>query len=299
MARIGVIGLGSMGFGMAKCALQAGHSVSGYDVSASVCDQLGKIGGTSANSPADAANGVDILLIMVVNGAQCEQALFGENGAAGTLREGAVVVVSTTMAPAEIRTISQNLASRNIELLDAPVSGGQVAANAGTLSIMASGSAEAFAKAAPLLDAVAGKVYSLGDEPGMGATYKVVHQLAAGAHIAIAAEAMALGAAAGCDTRTLFDIITNSAGASWMFANRVPHMLDDDFSPKSAVDIFVKDLGLVTATAEANGMELPVAQSALEQFRAASHAGFGKLDDAAVVKLYEAQTGAPVCQDKK
>jgi 3-hydroxyisobutyrate dehydrogenase len=152
---------------------------------------------------------------------------------------------------------------------------------------MASGSEAAFAAADPALAAMAGKVYRLGSEPGAGSTVKMINQLLAGVHIASACEAMALGVRAGADAATLYEVISNSAGNSWMFANRVPHILDRDFAPRSAVEIFIKDLGIVLDTARELRFPLPLSAAAHQQFLAAAAAGFGREDDSAVVKVYE------------
>ena len=290
---VGVIGLGSMGLSMARNALAAGLAVKGYDVAEGARDALRKAGGTPVDSAAEAAGGVDAILVMVVNAAQAKEALF-DSGAAAAAAPGTVCVVSSTVAPADARDIGGRLAGEGLLALDAPVSGGAVGAEEGTLTVMASGAPEAFRKARPLLEAVSGTVYELGDEPGMGSTYKVVHQLAAGVHLAVAAEVMALGANAGCDAATLFDILSKSAGRSWMMTDRVPHMLDEDYAPRSTVEIFVKDLGLVLDTGSETNTPLPLASAAHGLFMEAVSMGHGRMDDAAVVKVYESKTGSPV-----
>jgi len=179
-------------------------------------------------------------------------------------------------------------------LLDAPVSGGQVGAEAGTLTVMASGPKAAFDRAEPVLDAIASNVHRLGDEAGQAATYKVVHQLAAGVHLAVAAELMALGSKAGCDPRTLFDIVSNAAGNSWMMTDRVPRMLTDDPPVTSSVDIFIKDLGLVLQTGKDAGVPLPLSAAAYQMFTAASAMGHGREDDSNVVRAYEALMGQAI-----
>lgn len=291
---LGVIGLGSMGLGMAKNALKAGISVRGFDVFEGSRKAFHEAGGTAVTSAAEAAAGADVLLLMVVNAEQVEQVLFGADAVAEVLPKGAAVMICCTAAPRAVREIAAKLEAQDLLVLDAPVSGGKVGAEAGTLTVMASGSAAAFAKTRAVLDAVAKEVRDLGREAGLGATYKVVHQLAAGVNLAVAAEVMALGAKMGCDSETLFDIVSKSAGQSWMFCDRVPHMLDDDYTPSSMVDIFVKDLGLVVGAGYDSKTPLPLASAALQLFVAASGMGHGKLDDAAVVKVYEAATGAKV-----
>ncbi|MCW2308965.1 L-threonate dehydrogenase [Rhodobium gokarnense] len=292
--KLGVIGLGSMGLGMARNAIAAGIATKGYDIFPAAREAFAAAGGTPAASVAETAADVDVLIVMVVNAAQVRDAVFGPDGAAAAMRPGAVVMVCSTIAPKDAREIGRDLAEAGLLVIDTPVSGGKVGAEAGTLTLMASGPEAAFDLAAPVIAAVSQTVYRLGDEPGMGSTYKVVHQLAAGVHLAVAAEVMAFAAHAGCDTGVLADIVSKSAGRSWMFTDRVPHMLDDDFAPRSTVDIFVKDLGLVIETGHASKTPLPLAAAAHQLFLAASSMGHGQIDDSAVVKVYESATGSPV-----
>ncbi|MDU3048173.1 MAG: NAD(P)-dependent oxidoreductase [Escherichia coli] len=160
----------------------------------------------------------------------------------------------------------------------------------GEMTVMASGSDIAFERLAPVLEAVAGKVYRIGAEPGLGSTVKIIHQLLAGVHIAAGAEAMALAARAGIPLDVMYDVVTNAAGNSWMFENRMRHVVDGDYTPHSAVDIFVKDLGLVADTAKALHFPLPLASTALNMFTSASNAGYGKEDDSAVIKIFSGIT---------
>ena len=285
---IGVIGLGAMGAGMAGCLVRAGFVVRGYDVRAEAGAALTAIGGTAAASPADAARDAGLLVVMVVNAAQAEAVLFGAAGAVPALAPGAVIILSSTVPAVAARALAAQVANAGHLLLDAPVSGGVVGAESGGLTIMGSGPPEAFAKAETALNVMASKVYRLGDEPGIGSTVKAVNQLLAGVHIAAAAEAMAFGTRAGADPRALFEVISHSAGNSWMFGNRVPHMLDDDYAPRSAVDIFVKDLGLVLDAGRELRFPLPLAASAHQLFLMAAAAGLGREDDAAVVKVFMA-----------
>ena len=156
---------------------------------------------------------------------------------------------------------------------------------------MGSGSAAAFGAAEPVLGAIATKVWRLGDEPGIGATVKVVHQLLAGVHIAVAAEAMALGIRAGADPQALYDVVTSAAGNSWMFENRMARVLTGDDAPRSAVDIFVKDLGLVTDMARGLDFPVPLASQAQQLFTAARAMGQGTKDDGFVIRVWQAMTG--------
>jgi L-threonate 2-dehydrogenase len=284
---VAFIGLGSMGLGMARNLLKHGHKVVGVDPSAVARDAFKAAGGTLADSPADAAKTADVVIVAVVNDKQVEMVLYGENGAVGGLRKGGLVMQCATVPAAFATSLGERLDKSGHELLDSPMSGGRARAESGELTFMASGSPKAFATAESILAATSAKVFRLGDAAGIGSLIKTVNQLLAGVHIATAAEAMALAAKAGADTRAVYEVISASAGNSWMFGNRVPHMLDDDYSPLSAVEIFVKDLGLVLNTGHEHRLPLPMAAAAHQLFLAAAGAGWGRLDDAAVVKVYE------------
>jgi L-threonate 2-dehydrogenase len=222
----------------------------------------------------------------VVNAAQVKQILFGDNGLAAKLKPNTPVMVSSTISAADAKQIEQQLLALGLNMLDAPVSGGAAKAAEGQMTVMASGAESTFRQLQPVLDAIAGKVYRIGEEIGLGATVKIIHQLLAGVHIAAGAEAMALAARAGIPLDVMYDVVTHAAGNSWMFENRMRHVVDGDYAPKSAVDIFVKDLGLVADTAKALHFPLPLASTAFNMFTAASNAGFGKEDDSAVIKIF-------------
>ena len=284
---VAFIGLGSMGLGMAKNLLKGGHKVIGVDPSAVAREAFTAAGGTTAATPAAAAASADAVVVAVVNAQQVEAVLFGDGGAVAALRKDGLVMQCATVPPAFARALGERLAVSGHSLLDAPMSGGRARAESGELTFMASGAPQAFANAESILSSTSAKVFRLGDAPGIGSLVKTVNQLLAGVHIATAAEAMALAAKAGADTRAVYEVISASAGNSWMFGNRVHHMLDDDFSPLSAVEIFVKDLGLVLNTGHEHRLPLPMAAAAHQLFLAAAGAGWGGLDDAAVVKVYE------------
>ncbi|MCL9547911.1 NAD(P)-dependent oxidoreductase, partial [Salmonella enterica subsp. enterica serovar Enteritidis] len=220
----------------------------------------------------------------------CNSALFGEDGVAHLMKPGSAVMVSSTISSADAQEIAAALTALNLNMLDAPVSGGAVKAAQGEMTVMASGSEAAFTRLKPVLDAVASNVYRISDTPGAASTVKIIHQLLAGVHIAAAAEAMALAARAGIPLDVMYDVVTHAAGNSWMFENRMQHVVDGDYTPRSAVDIFVKDLGLVADTAKALRFPLPLASTALNMFTSASNAGYGKEDDSAVIKIFSGIT---------
>lgn len=288
---VAVVGLGAMGMGAARSCIRAGLDTYGVDLNSRALDALKAAGAKGVAADAGAfADRLDAVLLLVVNAAQVNAVLFGEGrddaGLAARLKPGTAVMVSSTISAADAKAIGKRLDELGLPMLDAPVSGGAAKANQGEMTVMASGPAEAFASLAPVLKAVAGKVYQIGAEIGQGAMVKIVHQLLAGVHIAAGAEAMALAARAGIPLDLMYRVVTNAAGNSWMFENRMKHVVEGDYTPLSMVDIFVKDLGLVADTAKSLRFPLPLACTALNMFTEASNAGFGKEDDSAVIKIF-------------
>jgi 3-hydroxyisobutyrate dehydrogenase len=280
-----------MGYGAAISARRRGFSTLGLDISPANIKRFTDAGGKVVNDIVALTAECDAFLILVVNAAQTEAVLFGENGLASHAKAGSVIIAAATVDPSLPPMWEKQLNERGLYFIDGPVSGGAVKAEAGEMTVMASGKPEAFAAAQDALEAYAGKVYRLGDHAGPGSTVKMVNQHLAGVHIAAACEAMALGIKAGADPHQLYEVICNSAGMSWMFQNRVPHILAGDYTPLSAVNIFVKDLGIVLDAAQKLTIALPLASSAHQLYLGASGAGFGQQDDSAVIKLYAQMTG--------
>ena len=283
---IGVIGLGAMGKGMASSLRRAGHHVSVCDVRFDAAEAFAKEGGTAYKTPADLAKQVDIIVSVVVNADQTEQVLFGEHGAASQLKAGSLFIMCSTVDPNWSVALEARLEAMGLQYVDAPISGGAAKAASGQMTMMTAGKPAAYAVAEPFLNAMAAKVYKLGDSAGAGSKVKIINQLLAGVHIAAAAEAMALGLREGVDAAALYEVITNSAGNSWMFENRMAHVLAADYTPLSAVDIFVKDLGIVLDMARASKFPLPLSSTAHQMFMQASTAGFAREDDSAVIKIF-------------
>jgi len=289
--KVAVIGLGTMGMGAALNLLRKGHQVTGCDLREAARAEVTAAGGTAVARAADLSRDTEAVLVFVVSAAQTADVLFGAEGCLANMAKGAVILCSATIAPEAARGLDTRITEAGFLMLDAPVSGGKAGAQGGTMTVMASGSDAAFAKAQPVLEAISSKVWRLGDRAGIGTTVKMVNQLLAGVHIATAAEALALGIRAGADPRTLFDVISSSAGSSWMWQNRVPHILDGDDTPLSAVNIFVKDLGIVLDQARALTFPLPLAATAHQLFLAAAAHGDGAKDDAFVIRVWQALTG--------
>lgn len=283
---VGVIGLGAMGAGIAQLLRRARFDTHVFDVRTEAAQVFARDGGTACATAAQLAAACDVVVSAVVSAAQTDDVLFGAGGAAAAMRRGSLFMMCSTVDPNWSSALEGRLAERGLLYLDAPMSGGAAKAAAGELTMMTSGRPEAYARCQPVLDAMAGKVYKLGDRAGAGSKVKTVHQLLAGVHIAAAAEAMALGLREGVDPQALYEVICNSAGNSWMFGNRMAHVLADDYTPLSSVDIFVKDPGLVLDLARASKFPLPLASTAHQMFMQASTAGYAREDDSAVIKVF-------------
>jgi len=284
--RVGLIGLGAMGQGMASSLRRGGFDLRVFDVRPGVAETFAKDGGTACTSAAELAAASDVVVSVVVNAAQTEDVLFGSGSVAAALKPGSVFVMCSTVDPNWSIALEARLEAMGLQYLDAPISGGAAKAANGQMTMMTAGRPAVYAQVDPLLNAMAANVYRLGDRAGAGSKVKIINQLLAGVHIAAAAEAMALGLREGVDAAALYDVITHSAGSSWMFENRMAHVLAADYTPLSAVDIFVKDLGLVLDTARASKFPLPLASTAHQMFMQASTAGYAKEDDSAVIKIF-------------
>ncbi|WP_424966198.1 MULTISPECIES: L-threonate dehydrogenase [unclassified Dinoroseobacter] len=281
-----LIGLGSMGYGMAQSLLRAGHAVYGADIAPAPMARFQTEGGLAERPEA-----IDSLVIAVLNAAQTEAVLFGPDGWAQSLRPGGTVIACATVPPSFARAMAARCAEAGLHYLDAPISGGAAKAAQGALSIMAAGSAEAFTGAGPALEAMAETVFGLGPEPGAGSAMKAINQMLAGTHIAAMAEAVTFGMTQGVDPAKTVEVISKCAGSSWMFENRAPHIVDGDYTPRSSVNIWPKDLGIVLDIAAEAKFSAPLTAAALQQFMAAAGSGLGAEDDAAVAKIYARNAG--------
>jgi 3-hydroxyisobutyrate dehydrogenase-like beta-hydroxyacid dehydrogenase len=281
-------GLGSMGLGMATSCVRAGHEVHGADTNPDRVAALLDAGGQALDADSPPA---DALVCVVLNADQTRSALFGEVGLASRLAPGGVIISCATVAPAFAREMEAEALERGLRYLDAPISGGAGKAAAGKLSVMAAGTAEAFAAARPALDAMAETVFELGDSAGPGSAMKAVNQMLAGVHIAAMAEAMTFGMTQDIAPEKFLEVIRQCAGTSWMLENRAPHIVAGDYTPHSQVNIWPKDLGIVLDIARASSFSAPITAAALQQYLAAAGMGLGREDDAAVAKVYARNAG--------
>ncbi len=290
MTTVGFIGLGAMGLPMARNLVQCQFRVRGFDLKREALDSLVEIGGTAAATAAEAAAGADVLVLMVVNAAQAESVLF-DAGALAAMVPGGSVILMTTCPPGAVQALASRIEAAGRALVDAPVSGGVVGATKGTLTIMVGGPASLVEKVRPVLDALGDKVFHVGEKPGQGAAVKTVNQLLCGVHIAAAAEGLALAQKAGVDPALALKILQGSAAGSWMLNDRGPRMLEETPRVTSAVDIFVKDLGIVLDAGRAGKVATPLAAVAHQMFLAASAQGLGHEDDSQVIEVYRDLAG--------
>ncbi len=290
MPKTAVFGLGAMGYGIACSILRDGQTTFGFDVEPAQMARFCEEGGTEGRIE-DIADTLDAVVVVVLNAAQTEAVLFGEFGVVPMLKKGAVVLACATVPPEFARTMEARCAMQGVLYLDAPISGGAVKSAQGRLSIMASGTPAAFDAAKPVLDAIAETVFQLGDKAGPGSAMKAANQLLAGVHIVTMAEALTFGMTQGVTPDRFVEVISKCAGSSWMLENRAPHIVNGDYTPLSAVNIWPKDLGIVLEIAQAAQFDAPITTAALQQFNAAIAMGLGREDDAAVAKVYARSAG--------
>ena len=274
-----------MGLPMAVQLLEAGHQVTAYDIDP---DAVGTLGGRarSASSATEAAAGADVLAVMVATPAQVEDVLFGDQGAAGALGKGAVVLVMATVGPVAVEALAARLAEQGVDVVDAPVSGGVARATTGDLLMMVSGPEPALATVRPLLDAMSSMAPVVGAAPRDGQKVKLVNKLLCGVHIAAAAEGLAYAEALGLDAEACWEVVRHGAAASFMLddrGDRMVHGAGDEV--RSALDIFVKDMGLVLAAARDNIYPAPLASVAEQLYLTGRRAGLGASDDSRLIEV--------------
>ena len=294
---IAVLGLGAMGLPMAE-NLSRGFTVRGFDITAARLSLAEQAGITPAASAADAVAGADVVLVAVRDQAQLEELLFGEGGIAPHMARGAVVLLTSTVGGAGVRAVAARLAEAGLGLVDAPVSGGPVRAGEGDLLVVVGADDDAWAAAEDVLGAMASTLVRVGDAPGDGQAMKTVNQLLCGVHIAAAGEALALARALGLNTETALEALMAGAASSFMLGDRGPRMLQaygpggaDDVEVRSALSIFVKDMGIVTAAAKGAGLSTPVAAAAEQLYLQGATRGLGARDDSSVITVVAPERG--------
>jgi 3-hydroxyisobutyrate dehydrogenase len=285
MSRVGWIGLGAMGFPMAGNVARSGHDVTAYDIDPGRAASLADDGVKPGTSISQAAAGAEVLVLMVATPAQVDNVLFGEDPAALSLDPGAVVMIMATVGPAAVQRWAERLGQQHVEVVDAPVSGGVRRAAEGDLLVMVGGPDSAVRRVQPILDAMAGQAPVVGPAPGDGQKVKLVNQLLCGVHIAAAAEALAYAEAMGLDAAATWQVIRGGAAASFMLDDRGARMVQPSDEVKSALDIFVKDMGLVLDAARTTNFPTPLASAAEQLYLAGRRAGLGRRDDSSVIEV--------------
>ena len=289
-----VVGLGSMGFGIAQSLIRAGYSVYGQDKNLKQQKRLIEEGGYDKNIP---FNDLQAVIIVVLNEKQTREIIFGQNGISEKLKKNSLIMVCTTVAPDFAKEMASSCNDKGLLYLDAPISGGSKKSAEGKLSYMISGSQKAFEVAKPILDCTSETVFEFGEHVGSGSAMKAVNQMLAGVHIAAMAEAITFGITQGIDPKRFLEVISKCAGTSWMLENRTPHIIDNDYSPKSSINIWPKDLGIVLDIAKNSNFPAPLTAAALQQFISAAGSGLGQEDDAAVAKIYARNAGIKLPQN--
>lgn len=287
--RLAFIGLGAMGLGMATHLAHMGFNVFGYDINQSALDRLVKEGGHATGSAREAVDSASVVVLMVVSAAQIESILFNsETGAATSLQAGSTLMICATVSPEFPKQVQQRLAVAKVHVADCPVSGGVAKAADGSLKIFASADNDALDQGLSknVLDAMAEKPQLIPGGLGSASKVKLVNQQLAGIHIAAAAEVMALATSLGLNLRQVYRDVLDSDASSWMYENRVPHILDADWTPKSALDIFVKDMGIVVAESSRLGCPVSLSCVAQQLYIAVSANGYGREDDSGLIRLY-------------
>lgn len=289
-----VVGLGSMGFGIAQSLIRAGYSVYGQDKNLKQQKRLIEEGGYDKNIP---FNDLQAVIIVVLNEKQTREIIFGQNGISEKLKKNSLIMVCTTVAPDFAKEMASSCNDKGLLYLDAPISGGSKKSAEGKLSYMISGSPKAFEVAKPILECTSETVFEFGEHVGSGSAMKAVNQMLAGVHIAAMAEAITFGITQGIDPKRFLEVISKCAGTSWMLENRTPHIIDNDYSPKSSINIWPKDLGIVLDIAKNSNFSAPLTAAALQQFISAAGSGLGQEDDAAVAKIYARNAGIKLPQN--
>lgn len=285
---VAVLGLGAMGLPMAT-RLATELQVNGFDISAERMELASNAGIATFASAREAVTGADALLLAVRNGEQLDAVLFGEQGVAGQLKTGAVVILTSTVGLDAVPATAKRLAELGVGLVDAPLSGGPVRAGEGDLLIVVGAEPAELAKVRNVLDLLASTLSIVGDKPGDGQALKTVNQLLCGVHIAAAAEALALAGKLGLDQATTLEALQAGAANSFMLGNRGPRMLEayseDGAEVLSRLDIFVKDMGIVTSAARSLHLSTPVASAAEQLYLLGEAHELAAADDSAVIKV--------------
>ena len=288
--KVGIIGVGNMGWQMTQRLVKAGHRVSAYDPREQVAHALPQLGATAAPSAAAVAKDSKATILMVLNAAQADEAIWGENGYAESAEPDSVLILMSSLPPAFVAGTAERAADR-FHVVDSPVSGGVEGAAAGTLTIMAAGSDAALQTVRPVHEALGEAIIHVGSRPGLGATMKAVNQAMYFTAMASAAEMVVTAAKAGLDPDTVIDVVGRSSGDSWALRNRVPLSWRNEYTSGGSLAVAAKDMAAGQELAEQLGVDARVTKSAAEIIREALDRHRGEGDDPLIVEAVEARSG--------
>ncbi|MDR1764919.1 MAG: 2-hydroxy-3-oxopropionate reductase [Lachnospiraceae bacterium] len=283
---VGFVGLGIMGRPMAKNLVNAGHRLTVYDLNKDAVADLAAAGAKAASGCAEAAAGNEVVITMVQNSPQVRAAVLGEGGVAQGATAGTVLIDMSSIDPTESRAIGAELGKMGIGMLDAPVSGGEPGAIAGTLSVMVGGKKEIFDKYYDLLMVMAGSVTYVG-ELGAGTVAKLANQIVVAANIAAVAEALTFAKKAGTDPQLVFQAIRGGLAGSAAMEAKAPMMLGGNFKPGFRVELHIKDLNNALNAAHVAGSHVPVTAFMMEVLQSLKADGMQADDHSGIVKYYE------------
>lgn len=294
MKCIGLIGLGDMGMGLAKNILKRGYELIGYDIRQERLTRLAELGGKPAADCQGVGAQADAVFVMVLNGDQVQEVLFGPKGLLNTLKPGATVLISATIHPSEVRVLEMPLAARGVNMVDTPVSGGRMGAENGTLTMMVAAKKAIFDQCKPLLEAVGQKIYHVGEAIGMGQTVKASLQAYQGACYTSLFEALVLGVKAGVKPEVLNEVFNASVVGSGLTKNTIPLIMERRFEGTgSHIGTIYKDVSISMALGKEVGAALFTASAAFELLRAGMSLFPGE-DNWSLVKLLEQIAGTEV-----
>ena len=283
---VGVVGVGNMGLGISNNLIKAGFNVIVYDIRPEPLEQLKKKGATVAASLKDLAQQCSIVLSVLLDYDQNLSVIEGSEGLAENMKEDSCIFVCSTISPEQARDLSKIATASGVRLLDCPVSGGPEGANAGTLSLMIGGDANAVSQHRKALEAIGGNIYHFGDV-GAGESAKAINQLLVGVNNVAVAEAMLLASKSGLDLKEVVNLISNSAGNSWIFQHRAMRMIERDFEARGILGILLKDTSIVIDAARSLGLVLPITTLVQQLYQAGVNAGIADEDDSSIVKVLE------------
>jgi putative dehydrogenase len=294
MKKIGLIGLGDMGIGMAKNLVASGFELHGYDLREERLQALKALGGVPASSIEQVASGADAVFVMVLNGGQVQSIVLNEGGLLESMTPGSTIIVSATIKPSEVEVIVAPCADKGVHIIDTPVSGGKAGADGGTLTMMAATNRAVFDKNLQVLQAVGQNIFHVGEEVGQGQKIKAVLQAIIGASFAVYFEALVLGSKAGIKGETMFDVISSSGVGSPLFKNCAKLIMERKFKDTgSHIGTMYKDLGITMDFAKEQGAAMFTTSAAHELFQSGISM-FPEEDNWAIVKLLEQIAGTEV-----